>query len=451
MTAEPVTPASFPSSDPVSPDYFAKLMSTAGPIKDNTDIAVAVSGGPDSMALLILLAEWAGMRGITVTALTVDHGLRPDSANEAAHVGRWCAAIGIPHVILEWGGEKPNHGIQEEARRARYELMEAWCVRKNVENLFVAHTLNDQAETFLFRMSRGSGPDGLAAMPLVSWRDRVRVVRPLLTINRTQVTATLREAGQDWVEDPGNSDRRYARVRVRQRLGALDAHGVSVESVAGAARIFGQLRADRDRQVADLAAGCLDVLPEGYAEFDRSDFLAADADIALTALVSAIGLIGGREFAPRRARSARLFEVLTDGPTRLTRTLGGCTISANDSRIRLWREPDAISQSVPVDEAERFTWDGRFLIDVAPTPAPDGAYVAALKRSGWERIANDVDGDFRRIPGPVRYGLPAVRRGDDILQVWHLGYRSPQLLENIIENAVLRSRSPISGPPFWVA
>ena len=106
---------------------------------------------------------------------------------------------------------------------------------------------------------------------------------------------------------------------------------------------------------------------------------------------------------------------------------------------------------MPVAAASRVTWDGRFLLDLQPAAAPDGAYVSALGKAGWEAIAGEVDREYRRIPGPVRYGLPAVRRGDDILQAWHLGYRASQMVENIIENAVFRGRSPISGPPFWVA
>ena len=451
MTAQSGPRALLFSPDPVSPDSFAKLISAAGPVEDGRDIAIAVSGGADSMALLLLLAGWAEGREVPVTALTVDHGLRSDSAGEAMQVGRWCAAMGVSHVILQWTGEKPAHRVQEEARRARYELMEAWCACNDVENLFVAHTMNDQAETFLFRMSRGSGPDGLAAMPLVSWRDRVRIIRPLLTIDRRRLVATLRAVDQGWVEDPGNNDRRYARVRVRQRLTELDAVGVSMQTVAGAARIFGELRAERERQVADLAAACLVLFPEGYAEIDRSEFVAADPHIAQSMLVSVVSLIGGREFAPKRARSTRLFGVLTDGPAPATRTLGGCVLSATDSRIRVWREFGAISQSVAADAADRITWDGRFLVELDPIRAPEGSFVSALGRSGWERIADDVDRDFRRIPGPVRYGLPAIYKGDDILQVWHLGYRSVQTVENIMENAVLRPRPPISAPPFWVA
>ncbi|MGB0631364.1 MAG: tRNA lysidine(34) synthetase TilS [Alphaproteobacteria bacterium] len=439
------------SPDPVAPEEFDALMSSAGPFADRSPLAVAVSGGADSMALLWLLKDWATAAGKPLTALTVDHGLRPESAAEARQVGRWCAGMGVPHDILSWTGDKPAHRVQEEARRARYALMEAWCARHGVGDLFVAHTENDQAETFLFRMSRGSGSDGLAAMPLVSFRDRVRIIRPLLTVGRPRLEATLRAAGQPWVDDPGNNDRRYARVRVRHRLADLDGHGISVATVACTARIFGRLRAARETQVAALAAKIVTLYPEGYADIDRPALAAADPDIASSLMTALIAQTGGREFAPKRARSAGLFRTLVDGPDRVTRTLGSCVISATGSRVRLWREFGTISEEIPVSGEGQVIWDGRFIVSLKPVAGAADMNVSALGRAGWEAIAGDIGREFRHIPGPVRYGLPAIRRKADILQVWHLDYRAPQMVENIIENAVFRGRPPISGPPFWVA
>ncbi|MEE2997040.1 MAG: tRNA lysidine(34) synthetase TilS, partial [Pseudomonadota bacterium] len=198
---------------PISSEEFAGFMCSAEPFKTDGPLVVAVSGGADSLGLLSLLTGWAGAKSVSLIALTVDHGLRPESGDEAALVGRWCAEMGVPHDILCWMGDKPVRGIQEAARRARYALLEDWCVRHGASDLLVAHTENDQAETFLFRMSRGSGPDGLAAMPLVSCRGGIRIVRPLLGVSRARMEATLRAAGRTWVDDPGNADRRYTRVR----------------------------------------------------------------------------------------------------------------------------------------------------------------------------------------------------------------------------------------------
>jgi tRNA(Ile)-lysidine synthase len=426
-------------------------MSAAEPFKTGGPIVVAVSGGADSVALLTLLTDWASAKQVSLTALTVDHGLRAESGAEAALVGRWCAEMGTFHDILCWKGDKPARGIQEAARRARYALLVDWCVRHGAGDLLVAHTENDQAETFLFRMSRGSGPDGLAAMPLVSCREGIRIVRPLLTVGRARMEATLRASGRTWVDDPGNADQRYTRVRIRERLAKLEAQGIGPKSIAGTARVFGRLRAAREQRIADLADNIVNLYPEGYAVIDRAGLFAADPGISAAMVSALITQIGGREFAPKRARSARLFELLIDRDRTGTRTLGNCIVSVSEAEISLCREYGTISDKIAVSRSSRAVWDNRFLIDLKPSNAPPDSFISGLGRDGWQSIAPKISDDNQRIPSRVRYGLPAIRRGADILEVWHLGFRSPHILENIIENAVCRPRSPIWGSPFWVA
>ena len=426
-------------------------MSAAEPFKAGRGVAVAVSGGADSLALLLLATDWALAKQISLNALTVDHGLRAESGAEAALVSEWCAELGISHDILYWMDEKPSSGVQEAARSARYELLEEWCVQHGVEDLLVAHTENDQAETFLFRMSRGSGPDGLAAMPLVSNRDHIRIVRPLLTIGRKRVEATLATSGYAWINDPSNRNTRFARVRMRDRLKRLEDQGIGSASIAGTARIFGRLRLAREQRISALAKNISKLFPEGYAVIDRMGLITADPEIAAAMVPALVTQIGGREYAPRRSRTSKLLDFLRD-PDRIgTRTLGNCVISVNEGEIKIYREYGTISDKVPVRCSSCVTWDNRFLIKLRPLNAPSDSVVTALGRDGWEAIAARTSSENRRIPGPVRYSLPAIRRGTDILQVWHLGYRSSQILENIIENAVCRPRSPISGPLFWVA
>ncbi|MBM4438672.1 MAG: tRNA lysidine(34) synthetase TilS, partial [Actinobacteria bacterium] len=130
-----------------------------------TRVAVAVSGGADSLALTLLADEWARRTGRSIAALTVDHGLRPDSAAEASQVGAWLAAARIRHEVLRWEGQKPRSGIHAAAREARYRMLTSWCRENDVRDLLLAHHRDDQSETFLMRLARGSGPDGLAAMP----------------------------------------------------------------------------------------------------------------------------------------------------------------------------------------------------------------------------------------------------------------------------------------------
>ena len=144
----------------LSTSDFARRMAALGPFEPSPHLAVAVSGGGDSMGLVILANRWARQRGGQVTALTIDHGLRKGAAKEAEKVGKWLSKYSIKHVVLKWRGDKPITGIQEAARNARYRLMDQWCQNNHILHLLLAHTLDDQAETLLMRLQRGSGLDG---------------------------------------------------------------------------------------------------------------------------------------------------------------------------------------------------------------------------------------------------------------------------------------------------
>lgn len=170
-------------------------MAAFDPFEASPEIAVAVSGGRDSMALALLAAGWAAARGGRVVALTVDHGLRPEAADEAHRVGGWLAARGIAHQILTWNGPHPARGVQAAARMARYRLLEGWCAERAILHLLLGHQRDDQAETVHMRAERQSGGVGLAGMPAVRETARLRLLRPLLGFPRRRLAATLRAAG----------------------------------------------------------------------------------------------------------------------------------------------------------------------------------------------------------------------------------------------------------------
>ncbi|MGH6981766.1 MAG: tRNA lysidine(34) synthetase TilS, partial [Stellaceae bacterium] len=204
------------TAPPVAAPEFADAMAALGPFERRPRVAVAVSGGADSMALLLLAREWAAARQGDVTALTIDHKLRPEAAKEARRVARWCKARGVVHRTLAWRGKKPKGDIQAAARAARYRLLEDWCVDAGVLHLLLAHHQDDQAETFLLRLARGSGLDGLAAIAPVAERPGCRLLRPLLAMSHGRLVATLEARGQVWLDDPSNDNERYARVRMRK-------------------------------------------------------------------------------------------------------------------------------------------------------------------------------------------------------------------------------------------
>nr|WP_310524836.1 tRNA lysidine(34) synthetase TilS [Polymorphobacter sp.] len=201
------------------PDLAALLAAALDrPLTPAEPLAVAVSGGPDSVALLLLAATAFPGR---VTALTVDHGLRPASAVEAATVAHHCALAGIPHITLHWAGPKPTANLQSAARTARYALMADWCAAHAVPLLLTAHHADDQAETLLMRLARSSGSAGLSGIRAT--RDLgqgVALVRPLLTTRRATLAVIAADSGWALADDPANRDPRYARTHARRLLAA---------------------------------------------------------------------------------------------------------------------------------------------------------------------------------------------------------------------------------------
>ncbi|OYW63439.1 MAG: tRNA lysidine(34) synthetase TilS, partial [Bosea sp. 12-68-7] len=196
-------------------------------------LLVAVSGGPDSVALLALLADWSREPGRPcLAAATVDHGLRPDSAAEAQGVAALCARLGVTHRTLRWEGDKPRGRLQERARAARYALLAAEAENAGRAVVVTAHTLDDQAETLLMRMARGSGPSGLAGMRGRVVRDGTVLARPLLGVPKTRLIATAQARGLPVIEDPSNGDPRFARARWRALMPLLAAEGLDAERLS---------------------------------------------------------------------------------------------------------------------------------------------------------------------------------------------------------------------------
>jgi tRNA(Ile)-lysidine synthase len=198
---------------------------------------IAVSGGPDSTALLLMTAEWARRRGkMRIEAATVDHGLRPESANEAKAVGEICARLGIGHRILQWKGVKPTSRLQERAREARYRLLVDYAKAIGADAVMTAHHADDQAETVLFRLLRGSGLTGLRGMDSITERDDMTIARPLIGLKKRDLIAFANARGAPFIDDPSNTDPRFARTRLRALLARLDEEGLNAETLDRLAR-----------------------------------------------------------------------------------------------------------------------------------------------------------------------------------------------------------------------
>ncbi|MBC7951461.1 MAG: tRNA lysidine(34) synthetase TilS [Rhodospirillaceae bacterium] len=406
---------------PITAAEFAALMSPLGPFEARLRVAVAVSGGADSLALALLADQWAKALGGEVIALTVDHRLRANSATEAARVGQWLAARHIPHRILSWDGPKPAADLQAQARAARYRLLEEFCRAEGVLHVLLGHHRDDQAETLLMRLGRGSGVDGLAAMASVQEGFALRWLRPLLPLPRARLAATLIALGQDWVEDPSNANDAFARARLRKLIPVLATEGLSPERLAATAKTMGRARVALETMVAETAARWVTLHPAGFAVADPQAFAHPPDDVGLRLLTRLLMCVGGGTYAPRAERSEKLFWQLKHGLTKAV-TLGGCRIAPCSEGLLFSREPARMAPPVALVPGAELSWDGRFRLKVAED-APIGLVLGALGVTGWNRVAGMVKP--RRLPvlpAAVRATLPTIYGDDAISAVPHLGY-----------------------------
>jgi tRNA(Ile)-lysidine synthase len=334
-------------------------------------IVLAVSGGPDSIALMWLAARWrrALKRGPRLIAVTVDHGLRTGAAAEARGVKRLARSLDLPHRTVRWSGTKPRTGLPAAARSARYRLLVQAARANGATHILTAHTRDDQAETLLMRMMRGSGIAGLAAMARESERDGVRLARPFLNVSKSQLIATLRKAKVSFADDPTNRDTSFTRPRLRMLMPALAAEGgdtrnlarlasrlaranQAVEVLVDGAERYLALRdheASRPRfQAKTFDAKTLDAKPLDAKTFDAKAFAAMAEEIRLRLLLRAIdrfGHEGPAELGKVEALLSALDRALAQNPAgrrpkpRLKQTLAGALVSLIGGRIRVEPAP----------------------------------------------------------------------------------------------------------------
>jgi tRNA(Ile)-lysidine synthase len=332
-------------------------------LEDLPGLVLAVSGGPDSTALLLLAARWVKRlkHAPKLIAVTIDHGLRPEAAREAAMVKRLARRLGVPHRTLHWRGRKPRNGLQEAARQARYELLAQIATRARFAHILTAHTLDDQAETVLFRLARGSGLFGLTGMahaaplPLRGVRE-IFLVRPLLHIPKARLIATLAAERIAYAEDPSNRDPRFTRARLRTLMPALAREGLDAR---GLARLAVRLRrAESTIQVAVQAArSALAPQPwpqHGPIAFATAAFAGLPAEVGLRLLGAAVAHTGN-EGPVELAKLESLYEALRQARSRLRRTLAGALITLSSDYLTVERAPARRRLAMRLQSKSRFT------------------------------------------------------------------------------------------------
>lgn len=397
------------------------------PFADVACLALAVSGGADSLALLVLAQRWRAARpsGPELLVLTVDHGLRPESADEAREVGAVARRFGLSFRSLSWQGPVPGSGVEAAARAARYELLLDAAREAGATLLATAHHRDDQAETFLMRLARGSGVYGLAAMAAETDRGGIRIVRPLLDLPHDRLVAIVRSAGLVAVEDPHNADPIFDRVRIRRLMPVLAGEGLDAATLAATARRLGRAAAALDDYARRLFERAANVDATGGVRLDAAAWCDEPAEVRLRALARILRAVGGAAYVPRldslealEAAARQAWQsAASGGDGGMARTLAGTMIDLRRGILRFQREPgrDGLAE-IAVKGSYLGVWDGRF--DIQLTIAAEGAFtLGALGAEGRRQFAVCVP---KGMPRAIE-ALPALRRDGEIIAVPGLG------------------------------
>lgn len=311
-------------------------------------LGIAVSGGGDSVALLLLLAEW-GQAECCVA--TVDHGLRQEAAEEARFVASLATKYGFAHETLQWDASYKGN-LQEAARQARRSLLAEWAKRKGLAAVLLGHTQDDVAETFLMRLSRGSGIEGLAAMPEQFKHNGVVFLRPLLDVSRAELRDILRARGQTWREDPSNQDPKFLRTRTRAALSDI---GIDVARLAQTAKRLSAARDVVADRVETLGATCVSQDMDGALQITLDAYRKALQAVRHGFLTTLLKHLSGAEHAPRAPALTRVDDILMRGTGQLT--LAGWKIICSQAHAIILRE----LKHAPAASAYRpGVWDHRW-------------------------------------------------------------------------------------------
>lgn len=374
-------------------DQMGRLLGPDFPEK----IALAVSGGGDSMAMLTLAHGWARVYGVALYVVTVDHGLRAESCEEAAQVAEECAALGHPHTTLKWHWDGQGN-LQDAARRARLQLIGDW--RGDISHVLLAHTQDDQAETLLMRLARGSGVEGLSAMADRRDMGGWHILRPLLTTTRAALRHYIDVLKVPYVDDPSNEDDTYERVRVRKAIATL---GLDVGGLSDTAHRMDRARAALWARAADVAVSCVTQSPFGDLKIDRDAFAKVERDTQLRLLAAALKWVSGSAYRPRSSALERLLDRALSGGGG---TLQGAEVRVGKASLHVLRELSALDDKACVAGAQPL-WDGRW--EVAGQGI-ERYSLRALGPDGWAQLPKDAPG-----------------RGD---LSFHLAQTLPALFEN---------------------
>lgn len=355
---------------------------------------LAVSGGGDSVALMHIAAEWASGRRLMVA--TVDHGLRAESADEAKQVHAAAKALGLNHVTLLWQRDTETGNLMANARDARLRLLSGWAQRNNLPVIALGHTADDQAETLLMRLMRGSGIDGLAGMADYRSAFGVDWIRPMLEVQRAELREWLVAHDISWIDDPSNENEDFDRIRIRKAIASL---GIETEALARSATHIRDAKDALSYYAADAAHDA--IIRNGTLILPRLPFRSAPPEICRRLLIAACRWISGADYPPRRATVMHAMHAVSIG-NRVT--LDGTLIEPSGDRIYFYREPAAALRSGQSIESH---WDNRWRV----AGLAKGQHIAAL---GTEHLGH-LDWRSAGLRRDEAAASPAIWEGNTLI------------------------------------
>jgi tRNA(Ile)-lysidine synthase len=409
---------------------FDHAMQQLGPFEAAPHLAVACSGGADSLACTLLAHRWAQAQGGRVTALTVDHRLRAESTAEAAQVGARLAAHGIANVVLTPEHTPHSTNLQEAARNWRYNALAQWCRSHGVLHCLLGHHAQDQAETQHLAQARGITADGPAGMSALRLFGGIRFLRPLLHTPPEALRTMLNAQQQPWVEDPSNQNTAFARVVARQA-------GVPEAAAHTAAE-----RMQREAAMAQVAMQCCVLHPLGYADLNAQLWSALPAMQRTQLLADLLTTVGGHIHRPRGHETQRLAERLLQGNARAA-TLHGCSIAPQAGGWRVAREPARVAAPLLLQGKAMHRWDGRFHVHA---DLPDGLVLTlrALGADGKRQLRAQGFTWAKTLP----LATPSIWHLDELRFVPHM-QELPAPLANTRLSVGFAPPKPLAAQAFW--
>jgi len=392
---------------PLGADEFACLLDRF--VLPDGPIGIAVSGGPDSMALAFCLKRWAQR---PLFALIVDHGLRNGSSAEATNVKTFLDQLDIRADILKWDHDAITARLHEKARAARYALLTAACCHNGLRQLMTAHHRDDQAETVLMRLAKGSGVEGLSGMAEESERAGIRILRPFLTLSKQRLMATCVENNIPFVTDPSNQSPKFARGRLRKVMPLLAEEGLTTESLLRLGARAAEVSEALDYYTKDFLVRATSSQKGGVVYLDRVLFASVPRAIALRALAHCLRFVHPDDHPPEHDGLCSLSEAIREEGD-AARTFYGCIVSLTSTKVTFLREESGALERLPLKAGQTVLWDKRWAVTAA-SEAPE-TMVAALGNQ-THAFTDALSPLLRRqIPqGRVRASLPALWVGNKL-------------------------------------